>query len=120
MFEKIKEIVSEKEVERLDSIVKEIYDVEYANNFSVAYNLGFDTVANLNGSGYENLVRIVDDLNDDANLEEFARWILKKVFNDNKIKMLKEELLINRNRYSFNPYSPGFSIYFSHLETLKH
>ena len=67
--------------------------------FIVAYNLGFDTVANLNGSGYINLVRIVDNLNDDANQEEFARFILKKALNDYKIKMLKEELLINRNRY---------------------
>ena len=99
MLKKIKEIVSEKEIERLDEEIEKIYSVGYANNYSVAYNLGFDTVANLNGSGYINLVRIVDNLNDDANQEEFARFILKKALNDYKIKMLKEELLINRNRY---------------------
>ena len=98
-LEKIKEIVTEEEILRLDKVVEEIYDVEYANNYSVAYNIGFDTVANLNGSGYINLVRIVDNLNDGGEDEAFARFILKKALNDNKIKMLKEELLINRNRY---------------------
>ena len=99
MFKKIEAIVTEKEVKELDRVVKNIYNVGYANNYSTAYNLGFDTVANLNGSGYINLVRIVDNLNDDANQEEFARFILKKALNDYKIKMLKEELLTNRSRY---------------------
>ena len=98
MFKKIEAIATEKEVKGLDRVVKNIYDVEYNNNCSVAHNLGFDTVANLNGSGYINLVRIVDNLND-GEVEDFARFILKKALNDNKIKMLKEELLINRNRY---------------------
>ena len=98
MLTKIKAIVTEKEVKELDRVVKNIYDVEYDNNCSVAHNLGFDTVANLNGSGYKNLVRIADNLND-GEVEDFARFILKKALNDNKIKMLKEELLINRNRY---------------------
>ena len=98
MFKKIEAIVTEKEVKELDRVVKNIYNVGYANNYSVAYNIGFDTVANLNGSGYINLVRIVDNLND-GEVEDFARFILKKALNDNKIKMLKEELLINRNRY---------------------
>ena len=98
MFKKIEAIVTEKEVKELDRVVKNIYDVEYNNNCSMAFNLGFDTVANLNGSGYKNLVRIVDNLND-GEVEDFARFILKKALNDYKIKMLKEELLINRNRY---------------------
>ena len=98
MLTKIKAIVTEKEVKELDRVVKNIYNVGYANNCSTAYNLGFDTVANLNGSWYINLVRIVDNLND-GEVEDFARFILKKALNDNKIKMLKEELLINRNRY---------------------
>ena len=98
MFKKIEAIVTEKEVKELDRVVKNIYDVDYDNNHSTAYNLGFDTVANLNGSGYINLVRIVDNLND-GEVEDFARFILKKALNDYKIKMLKEELLINRNRY---------------------
>ena len=99
MLKKIKEIVSEKEVKELDRVVKNIYDVEYANNNSVAYNLGFDTVANLNGSGYTNLVRIVDNLNDDDGQEAFASFILKMVFDDAKINLLKKELMQNRNRY---------------------
>ena len=98
MFKKIEAIVTEKEVKELDRVVKNIYDVEYDNNYSVAYNLGFATVANLNGSGYINLVRIVDDLND-GEVEDFARFILKKVFNDNKVERLKKELLENRDRY---------------------
>ena len=99
MFEEIKKIVAEKEVKKLDMEVKKIYAVEYDNNYSTAFNLGFDTVANLNGSGYINLVRIVDNLNDVDGEAEFARYVLKKVFEDDKIAILKKELLDNRNRY---------------------
>ena len=99
MFKKIEAIVTEKELKELDRVVKNIYNVEYANNYSVAYNLGFDTVANLNGSGYINLIRISDNLNDGGEDEDFARFILAKVFNDTKIEILKEELLKNRDRY---------------------
>ena len=98
MFKKIEAIVTEEEVKELDRVVKNIYDVEYDNNCSVAHNIGFDTVANLNGSGYINLVRIVDDLND-GEVEDFARFILSQVLPDEKIERLKKELLINRNRY---------------------
>ena len=99
MFKEIKEMVTEQEMKKLDKAVAEIYNVEYDNNYSVAYNLGFDTVANLNGSGYENLVRIVDSLNDGGEDEYFARFILKKVFNDNKVERLKKVVEKNRNRY---------------------
>ena len=98
-MEEIKRVVTEEEISRLDKVVKKIYSVEYDNNYSVAYNIGFDTVANLNGSGYTNLVRIVDNLNDDDEQEAFASFILKMVFDDEKIEILKEELLKNRNRY---------------------
>ena len=99
MLKKIEAIVSEKEIERLDRVVKNIYNVGYANNYSVAYNLGFDTVSNHNGSGYKNLVIIIDSLNDGGEDEAFARYLLEKVFDEKKIERLKEELLINRNRY---------------------
>ena len=99
MLKKIKEIVSEKEVKLLDREVKKIYDVEYDNNYSTAFNLGFGTVANLNGSGYRNLVRIVDTLNDGDGQEAFPEYVLKKVFGDDKIAILKKELLENRSRY---------------------
>ena len=99
MMEKIKEMVSQDETDRLAMEVKKIYDVEYDNNYSTAYNIGFDTVANLNGSGYINLIRIVDNLNDADGVEEFARFILSKVLNEDKIVILKKELLENRDRY---------------------
>ena len=99
MFKKMEAIVTKKEVKELDRVVKNIYDVEYANNNSVAHNLGFDTVANLNGSGYTNLVRIVDTLNDGDGQEAFPIFILKMVFDDHKVSILKKELLENRNRY---------------------
>ena len=99
MMKKIKEIVSEKEVKLLDREVKEIYAVEYDNNYSTAFNLGFGTVANLNGSGYQNLVRIVDNLNDADGVEEFAEYVLKKVLNNEQIAILKKELLENRTHY---------------------
>ena len=98
MFKKIEAIVTEEEIKKIDREVKEIYNVVYANNYSTAYNLGFDTVANLNGSGYINLVRIVDDLND-GEVEAFARFILGKVLPSDKIEILKKELEENRNRY---------------------
>ena len=100
MFKKIEAIVTEKEVKELDRVVKNIYDVEYDNNCSVAHNLGFDTVANLNGSGYTNLIRIVDNLNDDDEQEEFARYLLEKVLNNEQIEILKKELLENRTHYN--------------------
>ena len=99
MLERIKAMVTEKEIETLDKVTKEIYSVDYDNNYSTAYNLGFDTVANLNGSGYINLVRIVDNLNDGGDDEYFARFILSKALNNNKIERLKKELRENRDRY---------------------
>ena len=99
MLTKIKEIVLQEEIKKLDREIKKIYSIDDGSNYSVAFQWGFDTVANLNGSGYVNLVRIVDNLNDGDGQEAFPRFVLRKAFNDSKIKMLKEELLINRNRY---------------------
>ena len=99
MLTKIKEIVTEKEIERLDKVLEEIYSVGYANNYSTAYNLGFDTVSNLNGRGYENLVIIADRLNDGGEDKYFAKFILSKALNNEQIVLLKKELSENRNRY---------------------
>ena len=99
MLTKIKEIVTEKEIKKIDRVIEEIYSIEYANNYSVAYNLGFDTVANLNGSGYENLVIIVNSLNDGGEDEAFARFILSKVLPGDKIEALALELLKNETNY---------------------
>ena len=98
-MKKIKAMVTEKEMASIDRVIEEIYSIDYGNNYSVAYNLGFDTVANLNGSGYINLIRIADNLNDGGEDEYFARFILGKVLPGDKIERLKKELSINRNRY---------------------
>ena len=98
-MEEIKRVVTEEEMKKIDSVIKEIYNVEYDNSYSVAYNLGFDTVSNHNGSGYKNLVRIVDNLNDGGEDEDFARFILGKVLPSDKVERLKKELSENRNRY---------------------
>ena len=98
-MEEIKRVVTEEEMKRIDSVIKEIYNVDYDNNHSVAYNLGFDTVSNLNGCGYENLILIADGLNDGGEDEYFARFILGKVLDNHKIEILKKELSENRNRY---------------------
>ena len=98
-METIKKIVTEEEISRLDKVVKKIYDVIYDNNHSTAYNLGFDTVSNQNGKGYKNLIIIIDSLNDGGEDEAFARFILEKVLNEDKILILKKELLENRSRY---------------------
>ena len=96
-MDKIKEIVTEKEILRLDKVIEEIYDVEYTD--SAAYILGFDTVVDLNGSGYENLVRIVDNLNYGGEDEDFARFILNQVLPGDKIEALALELLKNETNY---------------------
>ena len=98
-MEEIKRVVTEEEMKKLNRVIEEIYNVEYDNNYSTAFNLGFDTVSNLNGCGYENLVRIVDSLNDGGEDEYFARFILQKVLNNEQIEILKKELSENRNRY---------------------
>ena len=98
-MKKIMEIVTEKELKEIDEIIKGIYEVDYDNNYSTAYNLGFNTVANQNGSGYINLVRIIDSLNDGGEDEYFARFILSKVLTESKIETLKKELEENRNHY---------------------
>ena len=95
----IKKIVTEKELKEMEKIVKEIYSVDYDNNYSTAYNLGFNTVANLNGSGYTNLIRIIDCLNDGGEIEDFARFILAKTLTERQILTLKKELEENRNHY---------------------
>ena len=43
----IKNIVTEKEVKALDENIKQIYNVDYDNNYSTAYNLGFNTLQSL-------------------------------------------------------------------------
>ena len=95
----IESMVTEREVLEIDRVVKEIYSIEYPNNYSTAYNLGFDTVSNHNGSGYKNLIRIIDDLNDGGENEAFARFILQKVLNEKKIERLKKVVEKNRNSY---------------------
>ena len=98
-MEIIKKIVTKKEIRELDEKIREIYNVDYDNNYSTAYNLGFDTVANLNGSGYTNLIRIIDCLNDGGEIEDFARFILAKTLTERQILTLKKELEENRNHY---------------------
>ena len=99
MLKKIKELVSQEEMVEIDRVIEEIYSIDYDNNYSVAYNLGFDTVANHNGSGYANLVIIVNSLNDGGEDEAFARFILNQVLPGDKIEALALELLKNETNY---------------------
>ena len=96
---RIKAIVSQDEMSRIDRVIEEIYSIDDDSNTSVAFQWGFNTVSNYNGTGYNNLVIIADSLNDGGEDEAFARFILKKVFNDSKVERLKKELLTNRNSY---------------------
>ena len=99
MLEKIKAIVSESEMARIDRVVEEIYSIDDGSNNSVAFQLGFDTVSNHNGTGYNNLVIIVDSLNYGGEDEHFARFILSKVLDGDKIEALALELLKNETSY---------------------
>ena len=98
MLTKIKEIVTEKEMEIIDRVLEEIYSIDDGSN-SVAFQLGFNTVASHNGNGYENLVLIVDAINYGGEKEAFARFILAKVLTDKQIEALALELLKNETNY---------------------
>ena len=99
MLRKIKEIVTEDEIARIDRVIEEIYSIDDQSNNSVAFQLGFDTVANHNGSGYANLVIIVNSINDGGEDEDFARFILNQVIPGDKIEALALELLKNETNY---------------------
>ena len=99
MLRKIKEIVTEDEMARIDRVIEEIYSIDDQSNNSVAFQLGFDTVANHNGSGYANLVIIVNSINYGGEDEDFARFILNQVIPGDKIEALALELLKNETNY---------------------
>ena len=99
MLRKIQELVSQDEMNRIDRVIEEIYSIDDGSNNSVAFQLGFDTEANLNGSGYNNLVLIVDCVNYGGEIEAFARFILGKVLTKNQIEALALELLKNETNY---------------------
>ena len=99
MLRKIKEIVTEDEMARIDRVIEEIYSIDDQSNNSVAFQLGFDTVANHNGSGYANLVIIVNSINYGGEDEDFARFILNQVLPGDKIEALALELLKNETNY---------------------
>ena len=99
MLEKIKEIVTEDEMSRIDRVIEEIYSIDDQSNHSVAFQWGFGTVSNHNGSGYNNLVIIVNSLNYGGEDEAFARFILGKVLTGEKIEALALELFKNETSY---------------------
>ena len=99
MLKRIKEIVTEKEMERIDRVIANIYSIDDESNNSIAFQLGFDTVSNLNGRGYNNLVIVADRLNYGEEDEAFARFILNQVLPGDKVERLKKEVENNRNRY---------------------
>ena len=99
MLERIKEIVSEVEMKEIDRVLEEIYSIDDQSNNSVAVQLGFYTVANLNGNGYNNLVLIAASLNYGKEDKAFARFILSKVITDKQIEALALELLKNETNY---------------------
>ena len=98
MLEKIKEIVTEEEMKKLDRVIEEIYSIDDSSS-SVAFQWGFGTVSNYNGTGYNNLVIIVNSLNYGGEDEAFARFILGKVLTGEKIEALALELFKNETSY---------------------
>ena len=98
-LKRIKEIVSQDEMSRIDRVIEEIYSIDDGSNTSVAFQLGFNTISNLNGSGYENLILIADSLNAGGEDAAFARFILGKVLKRKQIEALALELLKNESNY---------------------
>ena len=99
ILKRIKAIVSQDEMSRIDRVIEEIYSIDDGSGCSVAFQLGFDTVANHNGNGYNNLVIIVNSINYGGEDEDFARFILRKVLPYDKIEALALELLENETSY---------------------
>ena len=99
MLKIIKAIVTQEEMSRIDRVVEEIYSIDDDSNTSIAYQWGFNTLANLNGKGYRNLVIIANNLTYGGEDEDFARFILGKVLDDNQIEALALELLENETNY---------------------
>ena len=99
MLKKIKAIVTPEEMSEIDRVLEEIYSIDDQSNNSVAFQLGFNTVSNHNGNGYDNLVIIADSLNYGGEDEHFARFILSKVLSEEKIEALALELLKNEGNY---------------------
>ena len=95
----IKKIVSQEEIKEIDRVIANIYSIDDESNNSIAFQWGFDTVSNLNGKGYNNLVIIADSLNDGGDDAAFARFILNQVLPGDKVERLKKEVENNRNRY---------------------
>ena len=87
MLKKIKELVSTEELKKLDRVIEEIYSIDDDSN-SVAFQWGFGTVLNYNGTGYNNLVIIANGLNSGGEDEAFARFILNQVIPGDKIEAL--------------------------------
>ena len=98
MLKKIKELVSTEELKKLDRVIEEIYSIDDDSN-SVAFQWGFGTVLNYNGTGYNNLVIIANGLNSGGEDEDFARFILNQVLPGDKIEALALELLKNETNY---------------------
>ena len=98
MLKKIKELVSTEELKKLDRVIEEIYSIDDDSN-SVAFQWGFGTVLNYNGTGYNNLVIIANGLNSGGEDEAFARFILNQVLPGDKIEALALELLKNETNY---------------------
>ena len=88
MLKKIKELVSTEELKKLDRVIEEIYSIDDGSNHSVAFQWGFGTVLNYNGTAYNNLVIIANGLNSGGEDEAFARFILGKVLTGEKIEAL--------------------------------
>ena len=99
MLKRIKAIVTPEEMEGIDRVLEEIYSIDDQSENWVAYQLGFNTVVNYNGTGYKNLVLIADSLNYGGEDEAFARFILSKVLDDKQIEALALELLENVTNY---------------------
>ena len=99
MLKKIKEIVTKEEMLKIDRVLEQIYSIDDGSNHSVAFQLGFDTLSNHNGNGYENLVIIADRLNHGGEDTAFARFILCKAIDGEKIEALALELLKNVTNY---------------------
>ena len=98
-MKKIKAIVTPEEMERINRVLEEIYSIDDGSNHSVAFQLGFNTLSNLNGNGYNNLVLIADNLNYGGEEAAFSRYILGKALSSDKIEALMQELLKNEANY---------------------
>ena len=102
----VKNIVTEKEINKFNSMMEKLnlfndaYNQEKDCNYSLGYLLGFDALGNYASKGIDTIIRLADTAKYPNYGEgEFALFLLEKIFSASKIEALINEVFVNRHLY---------------------